>query len=430
MYHKLHCLHSRAPRLARSLTLPLLMVAVAFLIIPSSHAEDWPEFRGPTHQGHYPGKLPREWSEQKNVLWTAEVPGKGWSSPVIRAGRIYLTSAVPSENEEQQLLRCLCLDASTGKTLWDTELFKQDEDKAPKIHSKNSHASPTPLVTAEHVYVHFGHMGTACLNLTGKVVWKNNEYRYKPVHGNGGSPCLVNDHLIFSCDGDDLQAVIALDARTGATRWKVDRKANPGKRFSFGTPLAIEIQGKTQVICPGSDVVMALDPATGAEFWRLRYKGYSQIPRPLYANGLLYICTGYDSPQVLAIKPDGKGDVTDTHLIWKVTRNAPNTPSPVIVGDDFYMVADNGVFTCLNARNGEQRWQGRLTGGYSASLLAAGGVIYALNEQGTCFIIEPGTQFKQPEKNSITGQTLASLAAWDGKLLLRTDERLYCIGVK
>jgi outer membrane protein assembly factor BamB len=408
------------------------MAPLFFLLLATTtlHAEDWPEFRGSTHQGHYPGKLPREWSESKNIAWSVDVPGKGWSSPSVRDGRIYLTTAVLEEKEGHRLLRCLCLDASTGKTLWDTELFKQDEKTSPRIHNKNSHASPTPLVTDKHVFVHFGHMGTACLDHAGKVVWKNNDHPYKPVHGNGGSPCLVGNHLIFSCDGDGLQAVISLDAATGTTQWKVDRKAKPTKPFSFGTPLAIEVNGKTQVICPGSDVVMSLVPASGKELWRLRYKGYSVVPRPLYAHGLLYICTGYDSPKLLAIKPDGSGDVTDTHLAWTVTRNVPNTPSPVIIGDSLYMVADNGVFSSVNAKTGEARWQGRLTGGFSASLLAGGGVIYALNEQGTCFMVEPGDQFVQPEKNQVTGRTLASLAAWDGKLLLRTEERLYCIGAK
>lgn len=390
-------------------------------------SHDWPEFRGPTGQGHYAGKLPVTWGEKQNIAWSVELPGKGWSSPVIQGDRAYLTTAVPDADTDKQSLRCLCLDSAKGTVLWNVEVFQQ-ESAAPAIHSKNSHASATPIVTADRLYVHFGHQGTACLDLQGKLLWKNTDHRYKPVHGNGGSPCLAAGVLFFCCDGEDMQAVIGLDAKTGATRWKRDRLTKPSRNFSFGTPLVIEVNGKQQAICQGSDVVMSLDPSTGTEYWRFRYTGYSQIPRPVFAQGLLYICTGFDSPKVLALRPDGQGDVTETHLAWQATRNGPNTPSPVVVGDSLYMVADNGVLTCLNAKTGEMRWQGRLNGNFSASLLAADGLLYCLNEQGTCYVVEAGSAFKEKAKNTLPGQTLASLAASNGKLYLRTDEQLFCIG--
>lgn len=429
----------------------LLRVFLAVCIITigfvRSSSEDWPEFRGPTAQGHVQGKLPIKWSETENVAWSVNLPGEGWSSPVIVAGRIYLTAGVSDKTSEPEKveeagkeaapakrkpkknysLRTLCLDAESGKTIWDVEVF-QEPATAPNIHNKNSHASPTPIVKDGKIYVHFGHEGTACLDLEGKVLWKNTEYQYKPVHGNGGSPCLTQDTLIFCVDGTDIQAVVGLDINTGKTRWKTDRKVETSKHFSFGTPLVISVHGKEQVISVGSDVVMSIDPYTGKEIWRCRFKGYSQIPRPLFAHGLVYVCTGYESPKLLAIKPDGTGDITDTHLAWKEIRAVPNTPSPIIIGNELYMVNDFSVLSCLDAKTGERRWVGRLSGGHSASLIAADNKIYSMNEKGTCFVVEANPkEYKELSKNTLPGHTLATPSPYGGKLYIRTDEKLYCI---
>lgn len=388
-------------------------------------AEEWPQLRGPTGHGHYSGKLPTKWSEKENIAWSVDVPGLGWSSPVTVDGKTYLTTAIENDDDGYSL-RAICIETATGKLLWNTEVFVQPQ-KAPKIHSKNSHASPTPVVSAGKCYVHFGHMGTACLDTSGKILWKQTEHSYKPVHGNGGSLCLVENHLIFSIDGEDMQAVIALDAASGATAWKVDRKAKPSRNFSFGTPLHIVHDGVSQVICAGSDVVMSLDPKTGNELWRLKYKGYSQIPVPIYHQGLIYICTGYDTPKLLAIRAGGKGDVTETHLAWQVGRNIGHTPTPVLVDNLLFTVADNGVMSCLDASTGEQRWQQRVPGNYSASVLHADKHLYVLNEQGVCTVVEAAAKFKEVSKNTLPGRTLASPTPYQGKLLLRTDTKLYCI---
>ena len=405
---------------------PSLALTIALPIF----AANWPQWRGPSANGiSSEQSIPSEWNETKNIAWAQTIPGEGWSSPVIVAGKVYLTSAVKDEADKSYSLRTLCLDAQTGNILWNTEVFLQPA-RSPRIHNKNSHASPTPVVKDGRIYVHFGHLGTACLEGDGKVLWKNNDYPYQPVHGNGGSPCITQETLIFSVDGTDMQAVVGLDIHTGKTRWKTDRKVETTKPFSFGTPLVITVNGKEQVISVGTDIVMSLEPYTGKELWRVRFKGYSQIPRPLFHNGLVYICTGYESPKLLAIRPDGHGDVTATHLAWQVIRSVPNTPSPIIIGDALYMVSDFSVLTCLDAKTGEQRWQGRLSGGYSASLLHADGKIYALNEKGVCSVVEAGLKFNEISKNTLPGRTLATPAPYGGRLFIRTDEKLYCIESK
>jgi outer membrane protein assembly factor BamB len=395
-------------------------------------AEDWPGFRGPTGQGIVrEGSMPVEWSS-KTATWKQPMSGNGWSSPVIVGGKIYLTSAVPGQ--EGFSLRALCLETKTGKTLWDTEVFKEAAG-APKPHSKNSHASPTPIVEGDRLFVHFGHLGTACLDLSGKVLWKNVQ-RYSPVHGNGGTPVLVDGLVIFSCDGASSPYVVALDAATGKEVWKKPRQGNADRKFSFSTPLVIEVKGAKdvtkahQVISPGSNQVTAFDPKTGNPIWTVTYDGYSVIPRPVYGHGMVFLSTGYNSPSLLAIKPDGTGDVTKTHVAWTARKGAPHTPSPLLVGDELYMVSDGGVASCLDAKTGKVHWSERIGGGYSASPIYASGKVYFQSEDGVTTVVKAGTKFEEVAKNKLNERTLASFAVADGALYLRTDKNLYRFDAK
>ncbi len=399
------------------------------LLCGSMRAADWPQFRGPEGQGHSADTgLPVTWSETENVRWRIDVPGVGWSSPVVVAGRIYLTTAVAVDEaaEKSDLsLRALCLAADDGALLWSTEVFVEDGETAPGIHNKNSHASPTPIVEGGRLYVHFGHEGTACLDLDGKVLWRNSALRYPPTHGNGGSPTIWRDRLIFSCDGGDAPFVVAIDKQDGAILWRHERGVPAEKTFSFCTPQVIEVNGREQVVIPGSNIVSGLDPQTGAPIWESHYDGYSVIPRPVYAHGMIYISTGYNSPVVMAIRPDGAGDVTETHLAWKHDKAGPNTPSLLVVGDELYMVSDNGVATCLDAVTGAQHWVKRLGGNFSASPLFADGRIYIQDEQGKATVIAPGTTYQQLAVNTLNERTLASYAVADGAIYLRSERRLY-----
>jgi outer membrane protein assembly factor BamB len=409
-----------------------LAVIVVLLCAALVYAADaWPEFRGPTGQGHVEkGSLPTEWSKTKNVAWVQTIPGVGWSSPVIADNRIYLTTGVPIADTKDTSLRALCLDAKEGKILWSEEVFKEDGAKAPGINGKNSHASPTPILHGERLYVHFGHEGTACLDLNGKVLWRQTGLRYKPVHGNGGSPIIVDDLLVFSIDGSDKQIVVALELKTGDVRWKTDRKSTAFKTFSFHTPLLIDVDGKKQIVSVGSDMVGGYDPKTGAEIWRVHTKGYSVIPRPVYGHGLVFLSTGYDTPSLVAIRPDGKGDVTETHVKWMERKGAPHTPSPLLVGDELYVVSDGGVATCLDAKTGMQHWQQRLGGAFSASPIYADGKIYFQNERGVGYVVKADKQFELLAKNDLEERSLASYAAADGALFIRTEEHLYRIETK
>lgn len=415
-----------------------LMLAALFAVVLASPllAEDWTEFRGPGGDGHSATTdLPLTWSKSDHVIWRVDLPGKGWSSPISLGEDLFVTTAVPVEKStegddsanEPQSLRLLCLDIRTGGTLWDREIFVQDGKRAGKIHGKNSHASPTPLTDGKRIFVHFGTHGTACLDLQGKILWKNTEQVYAPVHGNGGSPVLVQNRLIFSCDGGDQQYVVGLDADTGKVAWTTPRKFEYGKKFAFSTPLVLTRDGQTQVISPGAGGVASYDPQTGAELWRVRYDGYSVIPKPVFGNGLIYLSTGYDRPKLLAIKPDGKGDVTETHVAWTADKGVSHSASFLLVEDELYMISDNGVATCLNAVTGEQYWQQRVGGNYSASPIFAENRIYLLSEQGEGIVLARGKSFEELARNPLETRTLASYAVADGALFIRTEEGLYRI---
>lgn len=396
-----------------------------FASATAAPAENWPEFRGPSGQGIYLGKnLPIEWSTTKNVAWVKPIPGKGWSSPIIQDGRIYLTSAVPIEDSKDLSLQAICLDAESGKQLWQTELFRHAANA--KIHSKNSHASPTPITDGKRLFVHFGHQGTACLDLDGKVLWRNTSLRYNPVHGNGGSPILVGDRLVLSTDGADKQLIYALNTSDGKIAWKTDRKCEASNGFSFSTPLLIEVNGKKQIVSPASDAVMAYDPANGAEIWRVKFTGYSVIPRPVFGHGMVFISTSYNTPSVLAIKVDGAaGDVTKSHVVWTAKKGAPHTPSLLLVGDELYMVSDNGLASCLDARTGKVHWSERVDGGFSASPFYADGKIYLQSEKGVTTVLRAGTKYEVLATSKLGEKTFACYAVADGAIFLRTETKLY-----
>lgn len=405
----------------------VLVWALLTTALPLSAQEDWPEFRGPTGQGQATStRLPLRWGPAENVVWKQAVPGVGWSSPIVYRGRVFLTTALLDDAGNPTSLRLLSYDVAAGKPTLDREVFPVSSREGK--HSKNSHASPTPIAAGDRVYVHFGHLGTAAFDLSGKRLWQQTSLSYSPVHGNGGSPILVGDKLIFNGDGGSEPFIVALAKDSGQVLWRVKRETTAAKTFSFCTPLLIQVNGQAQLITPGSGVVNALDPADGHELWRARYgEGYSIIPRPVFGFGLIFIGTGYDRPSVYAIKTGGTGDVTDTHVEWTTARSAPNTPSMLLVGDELYFVADSGVASCVDARTGKAYWNERLGGDFSASPIHANGRIYFTNERGRTFVVQASKQFTKLAENDLAERTLASVAVGGPSLFLRTEQNLYRI---
>ncbi len=402
------------------------MKSYLLFLISSSllFAGDWPQFRGPDGQGHAEASaVPTHWGET-NIAWSQEIPGAGWSSPIIVGERIYLSTALQAGGGNVSL-RALCLDTHSGKIVWNTEIFSTTPVQG---HKKNSHASATPIADADRIYVHFGPYGTAALDRSGKVVWRQNSLKYSAVHGNGGSPILVGNSLIFSCDGASNPFIVALNKASGGVLWKTPRNTDAQRTFSFSTPLAIAVNGRTQVISPTSGAVISYNPEDGKEIWRVRYpEGYSVVPRPVFGHGLIYVSSAFDRPVLYAIRPDGTGDLTESAIVWRISKGAPNTPSPLLVGDEVYFVSDAGIMTCADARTGTVHWQERVGGNYSASPALADGKIYLQSEEGVGTVLKVGKKFEVIAKNDLKERSLASYAFDDGVIYIRTAGHLFRI---
>lgn len=406
-------------------------LAGALLLIAAEARAQWPEFRGPGGQGHSPEPaVPLEWNESSNVVWKTPLAGSGWSSPVVSNGRVWLTAATEVREGGRARavsLRALAFDFQTGKAVVDVEVFRLDRPRA--INGKNSHASPTPIVSGDRVFVHFGADGTAALTTGGAVVWKT-RLPYESQHGAGGSPVLYEDLLIVNCDGNggpDDAFVAAVEVKTGKIRWKTHRRQPADQAYT--TPLVIRVGDRDLVVSVGAYRAAAYDPRTGREIWRVSYdQGFSNVPRPVFGHGLVFIATGFHQPAIIAVRPDGAGDVTGTHVAWTLRRAAPFTPSPILVGDDLFVVNDVGIASCVEARTGVIQWQQRLGGNYSASPVFAGGRVYFASEEGAVTAIAPARTFTRLATNQLDGAIMASMAVAGQSFIIRTDRALYRIG--
>ena len=389
-----------------------------------TRADDWPQFRGPSGQGHSSDAgLPLAWSESRNVVWKAPVPGRGWSSPVVAGGRVWLTTSI---SEKGASLRAVAFDVASGREVVNVEVVRLGN--ANLTNPKNSHASPTPVVEGDRVYVHFGAQGTAALTTSGEIVWKT-RFPYESQHGNGGSPVLYGDLLIFSCDGSPDAFVVALDKRTGKVRWKTSRRDPADQAYS--TPLVIRVADRDQLVSVGAYRATAYDPLTGKEIWRVGYPdGFSNVPRPVFGHGLVYIATGFQQPSLLAVRADGAGDVTKTHVAWTLKRGAPLTPSPLLVGDELFVVNDGGIASCLDAKTGATHWVQRLGGAFSASPVFADGRVYFLSEEGTSTVLAPGKEFNKLAESTLDGAILASMAVSERSIFIRTMTHLYRLALQ
>jgi outer membrane protein assembly factor BamB len=430
-------------------------VILAGMVCTWLPAADWPQFRGPTGCGLASTEsLPLRWGGFESAAWQTEIPGHGWSSPVVIGERIWLTTAeqtaLPTVVRDKKLnagvyrdyrdqlqvhgsARCFAVELSavTGDLLRKIELLICDDP--PSTHATNGYASPTPVSDGRHLVSHFGSLGTACVDLkSGEVLWKR-RLQFDEITGPGSSPVIYENIVMLPCDGADKQFVIGLNIRTGHTVWQTDRPkiddAEGIHRRAFSTPLIVQHGDRWEAISVGAQWVVSYDPANGRELWRVSMGDcHAAIPRPVAANGIVYVCSGYMKPRLFAIRLGGSGDVTQTHVAWQFDRQVPEISSPIVVGGNIYFVSSGGILTCLNAESGKLLWQHRLGGNFAASPIAAGDKIYFVSREGVTTVIRAGGEYEEVARSQHFGQTLASPAVCGSALLIRADRVLYCFG--
>jgi outer membrane protein assembly factor BamB len=404
-----------------------LTILVVFACDPTSAAESWSQFRGSNGDGKAEADLPATFSETSNVKWKIPIHGKGWSSPVIWGDQLWVTTAT----EDGKRMSAICIDRHSGKVLRDLVVF---ENENPRFcHSTNSYASCTPVIEEGRIYVHFGSYGTACLDTeTGEKIWERRDFECNHWRGPGSSPVIHGDKLIVAYDGYDLQYVTALDKGSGKTVWKEDRNIDYGsdngdRKKAYSTATVIEHKGRLQVVSPSATDTISYDLDTGEEFWRVHHGGMNAAARPLYAHGLVYIAAGSGPLSLIAVRPDGTGDVTDSHIEWEFGKSAPKRPSQIIDGDLMFMINDEGVASCINAKTAGVVWQKRVGGSYRASPILANGRIYCFSMDGRIAVFEAAKKYKLVADNKLDNGFQASPAVAGESLYLRTTNDLYCI---
>ena len=387
----------------------------------------WREFG--QHGGHAVGNgsLPTEWSETKNVSWKTAIPGSGWSSPVVDGNEIWLTTSI----DEKRSLRAICINAETGKIDIDVEVFNPEELVAK--HARNGHATPTAVLDDEHVYVHFGSYGTAALKRSnGDIVWTNKDTVINHQWGPGSSPVLLDDMVVFNCDGMEQRYVIALNKQTGKPAWKTTRSEKITKggffRKAFSTPTIVQINGETKLLSGGANQVTTFDPKTGKEGWSVSYFGYAGVTKPIVADNRAFVTSGYGDGALMAIQISDADGHKSGELLWKTNKGTPIIPSPLVIGSELYMISDNGILSCLDAATGDVHWRERLPGSFASSLTFGDGKLYVSNDKGQTTVLKPSkTEPTKLATNQLDSNIQASPALVNGTIFLRTKTSLYRI---
>lgn len=421
-----------APSTIRSLIRPTLSCALLVLAFSqgASAQERWPQFRGPASDNvaKVKGPLPTVWSEQQNIMWKLPTELRGWSSPAVW-GDVALMTEATSDGLE---MYAMAVDIRDGQLMWRKKIFVND--KVGETHNMNSFASPSPVTDGEHVWVNFGSYGTACLRVSdGSVVWERRDLPCEHYRGPGSSPYMDSEGRLFlHYDGFDLQYIVALAADDGRTLWKKDRDIDYGtdngdQKKAFCTPTVITVDGKPQLISATSKAVIAYEPATGEEIWRVLYDEFSATGQPFYDGRVLYVNSGFGKAHLLAIDPRGHGDVSDSHVHWIAAKGIGSKPSQVLHDGLIFNVHDAGVASCLDASDGSEVWSERLGGQFSASPLIADGKLYMFDHDGSGFVIEPGREYKLIAKNKLDDGCMASPVPLSDSLLIRTRTALYRI---
>jgi outer membrane protein assembly factor BamB len=416
-----------------------LLLLGAFSIAAGAD-DNWPEFRGPTGDGRSSAtSLPTQWSENQNVRWKTAIHDKGWSSPVIWDKQIWVTTAT----EKGDKLYAVGLDRETGKVLHDLLVFEvsRPDPKDPYHVWKgyNSYASPTPAIEEGHIYVHYGVGGTACIDTqTGKILWKRNDLPCNHHRGAASSPVLFEDLVILTFDGFDQQYLIALNKKTGETVWKRDRdfhaeKVDGDLRKAYSTPSLIAVGQEKQLVSASAGSTGAYNPKTGEEIWRVVHGGMNSSVRPVFAQGLVFTCSSDGGLQLVAIKPEGKGNITKSNIAWTSSKGVPNRSSPIVVDDKMFMVNSGGIVTCISLKDGKEINKTRLEAKgakFSSSPILSEGKIFTFDENGNGYVVAATPELELIGTNKLAAGCRGSPAAVGHSLFARTDTHLYCLEEK
>ena len=427
----------------RTLSQTVVCCFVMLSLVVSLQADDlpWNQFRGPRGDGSSTEKgLPVTFAEgSKAILWKTPIAGRAWSSPVVWGKQIWLTNAPEIQNAPKDKpkldkpieLFAVCVDLDSGKIIHNIKLFEVDTPQF--THGTNSYGSPTPFIEEGRVYIHFGSYGTACLDTkTGEKLWDRRDMPCDHFRGPGSSPVVHGDLLYLTYDGYDFQYITALNKLTGKTVWKKDRDVDFGTtdgdaKKGYSTPSIIQVGGRELLISPFASATIAYNPKSGEPVWTVRHGGMNAAARPLFGNGLLYINSADGPNPLVAVKPEGQGDITKTNIAWRSNKQIPKRSSQILLGDLFFMMNDSGVASCLDAKTGEEIWSKRLPGAYWASPLTADGLIYCFSQEGDIPVFKAGRTFELVAENKLADGFNASAAVAGKSLILRSKTHLYRI---
>jgi outer membrane protein assembly factor BamB len=419
-------------------------------------AGSWPDFRGPygtgqasVSEGQKSNDIPLQWSETKNLLWKTAVPFLGHSGPVVMEDRVWVTTA----REDGREFFVVCLDAISGEVLLNKKIFvSEDPEPLGNGRGANTYATPSSVIESGRVFVHFGSFGTACLDTkTFKVLWSRQDLKCRHYRGAASSPLLFDDLLILTFNGADLQYTVGLDKRTGETVWKTNRSVvwndehvdkpmvrDGDWRKAHSTPLIVELDGDPVLFSVGAKAAYLYDPRDGTEKWRVEFHNWSAAPRPIFYNGSFIFVTDFSRSEMWSVKAGGAGNVTESHVNWKIKNPIPRYSSPILVGDPGYLASEESFLSCIEAKTGETFWTERVGGKFRSSPIYVGGRLHFSNLEGETFVINPGRKFDLQAKNHLAEEKsdgtkrrppglTASPAISGDKLFMRTRDFVYCL---
>jgi outer membrane protein assembly factor BamB len=433
----------------------LALACTSLFIAGSLFAEDWPQWRGPRLDGiSAENKLPLKWSASENIAWKTRIPGIGHSSPIVVNGRVFVTTCLVDHAAVEKPRLLICLDRASGNILWQREVCASPLE--PK-HKLNSFASSTPASDGTLVYVPFlrtrpasaadaridpnfreggapwkgvvPEIVLAAYDMAGNEVWEKVPGRFYSRHGFCSSPILHKDLVIINADQDAAAYLAAFDKTSGAEKWRIDR---PNRTRSYCVPLIVDAGGRTQMVLTGSMGTDSYDPATGKLIWHMDGPTEQYVASPVYGSGLFFMTAGFPTYHNWAIRPDGAGDITKSHVVWHEdktsARKASYVPSPIAVDQWFWMISDQGYLSCFEAKTGNRLWMEQLGTHHSGSPILAGGHVYLTDDAGVTHVLKAGGKFELVSQNPLGEACYSSPAAAHGQIFVRTQNHLWCIG--